>query len=153
MTKLLKRCISVLICLSFLIIFSTNAFGQTEEFPTEVAVELPNPPMQNIFFNVLWGSITGGTIMMSWSIIDDSKPKSERQSFGSMRNKFVEGATYGGVLGLFAGVYLSINNITFDQGKTRIAFLKPLSTDFDNNSDSAYLAPDQLNLMNIEINF
>ncbi|MBT4290348.1 MAG: hypothetical protein HOD92_23735 [Deltaproteobacteria bacterium] len=153
MTKLLKRCISALICLSFLITFSTNVFGQTEEFPTEVPVELPNPPMQNIFFNVLWGSITGGMIMMSWSIIDDNVPKSERQSFSSMRNKFVEGATYGGVLGLFAGVYLSMNNIIFDEGKTRITFLKPLHADFNNSSASAYLTPDQFNLMNLEIHF
>jgi len=153
MTKLLKRCVSALICLSFLITFSTNVFGQAEEFPTEVPVELPHPPMQNIFFNVLWGSITGGTIMMAWSVIDDSKPKSERQSFSSLRNKFVEGATYGGVLGLFAGVYLSMNNITFDEGKTRIVFLKPIPTDYNSSSASANLASDQFNLMNLEILF
>jgi len=153
MTKLLKRCISALICLSFLITFSTNVFGQAEEFPTEVPVELPNPPMKNIFFNVLWGSITGGTIMMSWSVIDDSQPKIERQSFSSLRGKFVEGATYGGIIGLFAGVYLSMNNITFDQGKTRLSFLEPLPTDFNDSSASAYLAPDQFNLMNLEIHF
>ena len=153
MTKLLKRFISALICLSFLIAFSTNVFGQAEEFPTETLVEMRNPPMQNIFFNVLWGSIAGGTIMMSWSIIDDSQPKSERQSFSSLKDKFVEGATYGGIIGLIAGVYLSMNNITFDDGKTRLTFLAPLPINYNENSASVSLTSDHFNLMNLEIPF
>jgi hypothetical protein len=153
MTKLLKRYITTLFCLSLLVTFSSNVFGQAEEFPTEVQVELPLPPMENIFYNVLWGSITGGSVMMAWSIIDDSVPKTERQSFSSLRNKFVEGATYGGVLGLVIGVYLSMNNIVFDEGKTRIAFFDPTPTTFNNDETSTYLASDQFNFMNIEVLF
>ena len=153
MTKLLKRYLTTLFCLLLLVTFSSNVFGQDEEFPTEVPVELPLPPMQNIFFNVLWGSITGGTAMMAWSVIDDSKPKEERQSFSSLRLKFVEGATYGGILGLLVGVYLSMNNITFDEGKTRITFFDPTPAIFDENENANYLASDQFNFMNVEVLF
>ncbi len=153
MTMPPNRCIIVLICLISLVTFSSNVFGQAEEFPTETAVELPNPPMKNIFYNVLWGSITGGIIMSSWSVLDDSKPKEDRQSVSSLTGNFVVGATYGGVLGWLAGVYLSMQNITFDEGKTRIAFFTPRPPNYDELDSPTTLSLDQVNLMKLEIKF
>ena len=80
-----------------------------------------DPPMKNVFHNVLWGSMAGGLVFMGWSILDDSKPKEERYSFTTLTVQFITGATYGGLGGLGVGTYLSILGVSFDSGKSRIA--------------------------------
>ncbi|OGG95461.1 MAG: hypothetical protein A2508_03855 [Candidatus Lambdaproteobacteria bacterium RIFOXYD12_FULL_49_8] len=80
----------------------------------------PNPPMRNVFLNVLWGSLTGGMLYTGLNILDDTKSKGERYGFTNMTAKFIEGATYGGIGGLFVGVYLSMSGISFDPNRTRV---------------------------------
>ncbi|MDH5559559.1 MAG: hypothetical protein OEY59_01730 [Deltaproteobacteria bacterium] len=70
-------------------------------------------PMRNVFLNVVWGSLAGGMSYMGLSLLDDSKPQEEKYSFSNMTTQFIYGATYGGLLGLAAGVYFTISNITF----------------------------------------
>ena len=77
--------------------------------------------MRNVFLNVLWGSLVGGITYTGISFLDDQVETSTRYSATNIFGKFVAGATYGGVAGLGAGVYLSFSNITFDQGMTRIS--------------------------------
>ena len=108
-----------------LFVNGSSVFGQTEDFPTDLPEQLPQPPMKNVFMNVLWGSIAGGTMMTSWKILDDSKEKSERYKVRELTGNFIVGATYGGLVGLVVGVVLSMRSMTFDASRTRIAFLSP----------------------------
>jgi hypothetical protein len=93
-----------------------------ENLPTELILPRPQPPMQNVFFNVLWGSLTGGMLMTGWATVDDSETERVRYSVSYLSDQFLTGATYGGILGLVAGVYLSLKEITFDENLSRIAF-------------------------------
>src|SRR3989339_529083 len=79
-----------------------------------------NPPMRNVFLNVLWGSFTTGMVYVSWNFLDNTRTKGERYSFSQITAKFVEGATYGSVVGLATGGYLSLAKISFDPGRARI---------------------------------
>jgi len=78
-------------------------------------------PMRNVFYNVLWGSVTGGMVYSGLNILDDTRSKGERYSFSRMTGQFVLGATYGGLAGLAAGVYFSMTDISFDPSRSRIA--------------------------------
>ena len=80
-----------------------------------------DPPMKNVFHNVLWGSMAGGLIYMGLNILDDAKTKEERYSFSNLTVQFITGATYGGIGGLGVGTYLSILGVSFDSGQSRIA--------------------------------
>ena len=79
------------------------------------------PPMRNIFFNVLWGSVAGGMGYMSLSVFDSNKTKEEKYAFNNLTNKFIIGATGGGVVGLAFGAYFSLSDITFDPNQSRIS--------------------------------
>jgi hypothetical protein len=113
-----------------LLILLLIAFGKTSPVLGQAAVRPGNdlmlarsqPPMKNVFFNVLWGSLTGGMLLMGWSTLDDSLSKEDRFKFSRLSHQFLVGATYGGLGGLAAGVYLSIKGITFDENLSRIAF-------------------------------
>jgi len=89
--------------------------------PPEIPTARPQPPMENVFFNVLWGSLVGGMLVMGWSTLDDSVDSDQRYRFSRLSEQFLIGATYGGILGLITGVYLSIKGITFDENLSRIA--------------------------------
>jgi len=67
------------------------------------------PVMQNVFFNVLWGSAVGATIGASATIIA-SQDKATPTGF---RDGVVFGATGGAVIGLGVGLILVFNGITF----------------------------------------
>ena len=124
MVKLMKHWTIFLFLVCFL--FSPIVHAQEmEELSPDLFTQTQQPPMENIFFNVLWGSIAGGTVSMGWSVLDDSKSSEERYKFNNMTAAFIQGATYGGVIGLIAGVYFSLEDITFDEGRTRIAFMTP----------------------------
>lgn len=95
-----------------------DAGGEPIAAPIAVRAD---PPMKNVFHNVLWGSMAGGLVYMGLSILDDSKTKEERYSFKQLTVQFITGATYGGIGGLGVGVYLSLLGVSFDSGRSRIA--------------------------------
>ena len=115
------------------------------------------PPMKNVFLNVLWGSLSGGMLLMGWSTLDDSISSDERYKFSRLSEQFLVGATNGGILGMVAGVYLSIRGITFDENLSRIAFYP----DYDQNPEgqrffatsSAFKSSDSVNLLNFHFKF
>lgn len=95
--------------------------------------------------------------MMSWSIVDDSLPSEERYKLSQMSNSFFTGATYGGIMGMAAGVYFSIKGITFDENRSRIAFYpyydqNPDVQRFFRTSESAKVK-DSVNLLNFHFRF
>lgn len=99
-------------------------FAQAEDNAApEIIIDKPQPPMENVFFNVLWGSLTGGMLMMGWSTLDDSTEEEERYGTGNLSLQFLTGATYGSLLGLVAGVYLSMKGVSFDESRTKIAIM------------------------------
>jgi len=70
----------------------------------------PKPVMENVFYNVVWGSAAGAIAGASIAVIgsrDKTRPDRVRESA-------FEGATGGGLLGLGIGVYLVYAGITFD---------------------------------------
>ena len=85
----------------------------------------PEPPMKNVFFNVLWGSVVGGMVYSSMVILDDTKSKSEKYKFKFLTVQFITGATGGGIVGLVTGIYLSMSGISFDPSRSRIAHQLP----------------------------
>lgn len=116
-------------CFLLLSMSLTPVRAQAQEVidPTQAIERLSagkrKPAMQNVFFNVLWGSVAGGMGYTSLIILDDSIAASTKYSFSYMTEKFITGATYGAIFGLAAGMYLSMADISFDSGKTRIAFM------------------------------
>lgn len=69
-----------------------------------------SPVMQNVFFNVVWGSALGATLGLAAATESSSNKTKPINPQGSM----FEGATIGGVLGLGVGVWLVYAGITFD---------------------------------------
>ena len=69
----------------------------------------PQPVMENVFFNVVWGSVMGGLLATSVAIIG-SEVKS---SPDDVSDKVFEGLTWGGVLGLGLGIWLVTTGISF----------------------------------------
>ncbi len=105
-------------------------FAQAEaQQASETYAMKAQPPMKNVFLNVLWGSLTGGLLLTGWATLDDSIASEERFKFSRLTEQFLVGATYGGILGMGAGVYLSIRGITFDQNRSRIAFYPDYQND------------------------
>ena len=114
--------ISKLIIIIVILCSVKTAFGQANQGTQQVMIPQTQPPMQNVFFNVLWGSAIGGMLRMGWETIDDSKPEEERYTVSNLTSNFAWGATVGGFMGLAAGIYLSMRGITFDENLTKIAF-------------------------------
>jgi hypothetical protein len=126
-----KKTLVYIVAIGFFCFQSLSAFGQVPaQTAPEIMMQRPQPPMENVFFNVLWGSFTGGMLMMGWASLDDSKGTEERYSVDNLRTQFLTGATYGGLLGLIAGVYISFKGITFDENRTKIAILQPPRKDY-----------------------
>lgn len=123
----MKRLFGILLILSFLlpsnVVLAQGTFDDMIDVP--MAGPKRKPPMENVFYNVLWGSLVGGMNYMAVSILDDSQEKSVRFSTGNMTEKFIEGATYGGLIGLGLGIYLSMNEVRFDPKRSRIAEYRP----------------------------
>jgi hypothetical protein len=149
----------ICLLLTVLILGEVNPiFGQAAaQIPQEALIVKAQPPMKNVFLNVLWGSLSGGMLMLGWSTLDDSIPSEQRFKFSRLSEQFLVGATYGGIIGAGAGVYLSIRGITFDEGRSRIAFYP----NYDQNPDgqrffatsSAINGNDSVNLLNIHFKF
>lgn len=68
------------------------------------ALAQEKPVMENVFFNVVWGSAVGAVLGISTAIIgsDDHSAPSEA------RSSAFTGATVGGLAGLGIGLYLEI---------------------------------------------
>ena len=159
MSSFVKQVLIGMLAICFFCSQSLTVFAQAEAPPLPQMIgEKPQPPMQNVFFNVLWGSLTGGMLMMGWSMLDDSKTTDERYTVNNMSSQFLSGATYGGLLGLAVGVYLSFKGITFDENRTKIAFLRPFgqepfsSVDISKNN-SQVLIPQKLRLIDLQYRF
>ncbi|MDX2470702.1 MAG: hypothetical protein QNL04_09035 [SAR324 cluster bacterium] len=125
---LLKKTLIGTLIFGLLASTSTPTFAQEAVAPAGDAgaaaapiMGRPDPPMKNVFHNVLWGSMAGGLVYMSLTILDDSKTTEERYSFKQLTIQFITGATYGGLAGLGTGVYLSLLGVSFDANRSRIA--------------------------------
>jgi hypothetical protein len=150
-----------IICLLLVVLMLgelTPIFGQAAaQNPQGALIMGAQPPMKNVFLNVLWGSLSGGMLIMGWSTMDDSISSDERFKVSRLSNQFLVGATYGGILGMAAGVYLSIRGITFDENRSRIAFYPS----YEQNSEarrffatsSAIKDTNSVNLINIHFKF
>ncbi|MBU3917866.1 hypothetical protein KKA14_20255 [bacterium] len=156
---LLRQRVCFVCVIILILIFGTvnPLFGQDGANTPPVLIAKTQPPMENVFFNVLWGSVAGGTLMMGWTTVDDSVPSDERYGVSYLGNQFLGGATYGAVIGLIVGVYLSMKGIAFDESRSRIALLPLAVPDAhprfgltENVPDAKH---DDLYLMNIQIKF
>jgi hypothetical protein len=131
MSSHVKKALVSLLVVGFVLFQALSAYGQMADQATpNVLPQQPQPPMENVFFNVLWGSLTGGMLMLGWATLDDAKSEEERYKTSYMTKQFLSGATYGGLLGLVAGVYLSFQGITFDESRTKIAIFQPPRKDY-----------------------
>jgi hypothetical protein len=73
------------------------------------------PVMQNVFYNVVWGSAVGALIGFAGAT-ESSKDKTQPDN---ARAAALEGATIGGLVGLGVGIWLVYAGITFEtQGST-----------------------------------
>lgn len=68
------------------------------------------PVMENVFFNVVWGSLVGTLLALSLTVIEADSPTAPDESG---RAAF-EGATAGGIIGLATGLFLVATGATFD---------------------------------------
>jgi hypothetical protein len=126
MSSLLKKALVCLISVGFIVVHSLSVMAQApEQAQPDVIAGRPQPPMENVFFNVLWGSLTGGMLVMGWATLDDNKSTDERYTVNYLTSQFLSGATYGGLIGLIAGVYISFKGITFDENRAKLAILQP----------------------------
>jgi hypothetical protein len=81
------------------------------------AAQGQQPVMQNVFFNVVWGSAFGATLGVAVAVIgsnNKSAPNAVRQSAFS-------GATAGGLIGLGLALYLVYQGITFDPAASTLS--------------------------------
>jgi hypothetical protein len=112
------RCVAFLMAALLLEMLAGQAFAQDQAPPPRQA-----PVMQNVFYNVVWGSAVG-TLLGLASAIESSSDKT--QPVGARSNAF-EGATIGGLLGLAAGIYLVFSGISFDPQGSTITDAAPMS--------------------------
>lgn len=74
------------------------------------AQEPPAPVMQNVFFNVVWGSALGATLGVASAVLSSE----DKSSPTGVRSGAFSGATAGGIVGLGIGLYLVYQGVTFD---------------------------------------
>jgi hypothetical protein len=81
------------------------------------AQEAGQPVMENVFFNVVWGSAFGATLGAAVAVIgSDDKSAPE-----DVRSAVFSGATAGGLIGLGVALYLVYQGITFDPNTSSFA--------------------------------
>jgi hypothetical protein len=74
--------------------------------------------MENVFYNVVWGSATGALLGAALAVTGSS----DKTNPADVRGSAFQGATVGGLIGYGLGVWLLFNNVTFDpQGSTLTA--------------------------------
>lgn len=79
--------------------------------PPQGMTRAGKPVMETVFYNVLWGSASGLLLGTAASIIASSD-KTQPKDFS---NYAIQGTSFGGVMGLIAGVYLVFAEINFVQ--------------------------------------
>jgi hypothetical protein len=151
------KCAVTFVAIASMLLSSTGAaLGQANQDGQQIALAKPQAPMENVFFNVLWGSVVGGMLRMGWSTVDDSETEEQRYTVSNLTTQFLWGATYGGLLGLGAGIYLSMQGITFDENLTKIAFF-PAENPEPQRLYRTAIRPkpkkDTLHLVNFQIKF
>jgi hypothetical protein len=104
------------------------AFAQAQapaaDQPAAAAPRGPAPVMQNVFYNVIWGSAVGALLGFAGAV-ESSQDKSNP---AGARPAAFQGATLGGVIGLGVGIWLVYAGISFDPGGatlTRVAQRTP----------------------------
>ena len=123
------RRIAPLMAIALSGILAAPAFAQDQAPPPS-----QTPVMQNVFFNVVWGSALGATLGLAAAAESSSNKTKPVNAQGSM----FEGATIGGILGLGIGVWLVYAGITFDPAGSTI-----FSQD-DRTADPVAYAPKDL---------
>ena len=84
-------------------------------FAIPVHAQQRKPVMENVFYNVVWGSATGALIGAALAVMGAS----DKTNPGDLRIAAFQGATAGGLIGYGVGVWLVFSGITFDpQGST-----------------------------------
>ena len=79
------------------------------------------PIMENVFFNVVWGSIAG---MMLGAALATGEAEVKTQP-ENVSDRIALGATWGGLIGLGTGIWLATNGITFDPSAVLFQFDRP----------------------------
>ena len=103
---------SALITLLASVLLSTWGLpAQAQQLPTG-----PKPVMENVFFNVVWGSAAGALLGAAMAVTG-SKDKSQPTG---VREGGFQGATGGGVIGLGLGIWLVFTGITFDPNQSTL---------------------------------
>jgi hypothetical protein len=119
---LTARCIAILLAAALLACGDgVPAFGQAPPpaaAPQEQKTRArgPTPVMENVFYNVVWGSAVGALIGIA-SAVEGSKDKTNPDNF---RGAAFQGATLGGVIGIGVAVWLVYAGITFDPAGSTI---------------------------------
>ena len=103
--------------------------------PTLAQEGAQKPVMENVFFNVVWGSATGA-LLGAGIAVTDSKDKSNPDG---VRSAVFQGATGGGIIGLGVGIWLVFSGITFDPGQSTI-FPQDFSLAHEDSGASSGLA-------------
>ncbi len=80
------------------------------------AQQARKPVMENVFFNVIWGSAGGGMLGLAIAVIGSS----DHSQPDNARSTAFTGATIGGLAGLGIGLYLIFQGITFDKQGTTV---------------------------------
>lgn len=137
----LKQYLLLILVLLLVMSKNTTLFAQEAAPEPEPVAALPEPPMKNVFMNVLWGSLAGGMAVAGWSTLDDSKTKEERYSVSNLIGQFVYGATLGGIAGLGAGVYFSLMGVTFEPAFPGMASTIGPTPEFHHNDKNFYNEP------------
>lgn len=76
------------------------------------------PVMQNVFFNVVWGSALGATLGVASAVLASSN----KAAPNDVRQGAFNGATAGGLIGLGLALYFVYNGITLDPAGAVIHF-------------------------------
>jgi hypothetical protein len=91
------------IALAVLVTVASPAFAQQK------------PVMENVFYNVVWGSAAGALLGSAAAVIGAT----DKTNPPGLRSGAFQGATAGGIIGLGVGVWLVFAGITFEpQGST-----------------------------------
>lgn len=131
---LIARCIAILLAAALLAfgdvapVFAQAAAPAPAPAPSGQAASPrgPKPVMENVFYNVIWGSAVGALIGIA-TAVEGSSDKTNPSNF---RGAAFQGATLGGVIGIGVAVWLVYAGITFDPaGSTLTGATWPAASD------------------------
>ncbi|HUJ76672.1 MAG TPA: hypothetical protein VL359_17545 [bacterium] len=78
----------------------------------------PQPVMQNVFYNVVWGSLFGALVGFSSAVLASS----DKTNPSGTHEALYEGATLGGLTGLGVALYLVYAGITFNPNGSTLTY-------------------------------